>query len=180
MYRRVRQRTQFVPYLASTVSCTMYFLDMRWSLFIPLLSALIFVTCVRSIDPALKAQLDKILNDGVTDRVYTGVAAMAGSLDGSFQYSGAFGRYKYPDDPDDDGIEDAPVELSSRFDLASCSKVVGGTSAIALLYERGYISLDMRVVDILGEEFAKNGKGSVLIRHCLLHNAGFAPDPVPW
>jgi serine-type D-Ala-D-Ala carboxypeptidase len=153
---------------------------MKGILCIPLLCTLLLVTCVRSIDPAVEAQLDDILNDGVTNRVYTGVAAMAGSLDGSFQYSGAFGRYKYPDDPDDDGIEDAAVELSSRFDLASCSKVVGGTSAIALLYERGYISLDMRVADILGEEFAKNGKDSISIRHCLLHNAGFAPDPVPW
>jgi hypothetical protein len=135
---------------------------------------------VTAVSININEELDTILTNGVNDKVYSGVAAMAGSLDGRFRYAGAFGRFKYPDDPDDDGIEDAAVELTSRFDLASLSKVIAGTSAVAILYERGYLQLDTRVADILGKDFAQNGKDTMTIRHCLLHNAGFAPDPVPW
>ena len=36
-------------------------------------------------------ELDRILAQGVKDKVYPGVAAMAGTLDGSFLYSNAIG-----------------------------------------------------------------------------------------
>lgn len=51
---------------------------------------------------------------------------------------------------------------------------------MAWLYQRGYLRLDDLVSTHVGPDFARNGKESVTIRHCLLHNAGFAPDPVPW
>jgi CubicO group peptidase (beta-lactamase class C family) len=40
--------------------------------------------------------------------------------------------------------------------------------------------LDDLVASYLGPDFARNGKAAISLRHCLLHNAGFAPDPVPW
>lgn len=125
------------------------------------------------------SQLDSILSKGVKDRVYPGVAAMAGSIDGSIDYSFAFGSYRYPTDFDDD-IENREIQLNSIFDIASVSKVVGGTSAIALLYEKGYLYLDTKVKDILGDKFAQGGKENVTVLNCLLHNAGFNPDPIPW
>jgi CubicO group peptidase (beta-lactamase class C family) len=128
----------------------------------------------------VESELDEILISGVDTKVFTGVSAIAGSLDGSFTYKGAFGAYKYPGDPENDGIENAPVQLSSLFDMASCSKVIAGTSAIALLYQRGYLNLETPVAEILGDGFAQNGKGTLTIKNCLLHNAGFNPDPVPW
>ena len=66
------------------------------------------------------------------------------------------------------------------FDIASLTKVISTTSAVALLYQEGYLDLDTLVVDILGPSFSSNGKHAISIRNCLLHNAGFAPDPVPW
>lgn len=54
------------------------------------------------------------------------------------------------------------------------------TSAVALLYQNNYISLDTPIQDILGTSFAVNNKQDITIRHCLLHNAGFQPDPSPW
>jgi CubicO group peptidase (beta-lactamase class C family) len=60
------------------------------------------------------------------------------------------------------------------------TKVVSTTSVVALLYQNGYFNLDTRVADILGDDFKNGGKENITILNCLLHNAGFAPDPVPW
>jgi hypothetical protein len=49
-----------------------------------------------------------------------------------------------------------------------------------LLYQEGYINLDTLVVDVLGGDFSANGKDKITVQNCLLHNAGFSPDPVPW
>jgi CubicO group peptidase (beta-lactamase class C family) len=58
--------------------------------------------------------------------------------------------------------------------------VVSTTTAVAWLYQRGYVHLDDLVSSHLGQDFARNGKEGITLHHCLLHNAGFAPDPVPW
>ena len=41
--------------------------------------------------------------------------------------------------------------------------------------------VDMKVSSsqLLGPDFANNGKGSIAVRNLLLHNAGFPPDPNP-
>jgi len=63
----------------------------------------------------------------------------------------------------------------------SLTKVVATTSAAALLYQRGLLSLDTHVGDasLLGERFNNHGKGSIRVENLLLHNTGFPPDPVP-
>ena len=40
---------------------------------------------------------------------------------------------------------------------------------------------DMKVSDpeLLGPDFARNGKEAITVRNLLLHNAGFPPDPKP-
>ena len=38
---------------------------------------------------------------------------------------------------------------------------------------------DTTVADILGSQFSANGKGPITVLNCLLHNAGFPPDPDP-
>ena len=65
------------------------------------------------------------------------------------------------------------------FDMASCTKVVATTSAIAILYQRNLLDLDADVSLYLGKDFRQNGKGNITIRNCLLHNAGYPPDPNP-
>ncbi len=120
--------------------------------------------------------LDLILMGGVENRTYTGVAAIAGMKSGEQLYAAAWGAYEYLDQ----NADATPVSLDSLFDLASCSKVVATTTAVALLYQRGYLCLDGLVVDYLGDEFAQGGKETITVRHCLLHNAGLSPDPVPW
>ena len=126
-------------------------------------------------------QMDKALIEGVSSRVFPGVSAAAGTLDGRISYFGSFGSYKYflEEDGADDDIPNMRVNVDSIFDLASVSKVVAGTTAVALLYEKGYLNLDTLVQDVLGAAFAQGGKENVTIRNCLLHNAGFLPDPDP-
>ena len=66
--------------------------------------------------------------------------------------------------------------------MASCSKVLSVTTVAAILYEQGILDLYMPVADprLLGPEFAQNGKEDIRVLNLLLHNAGFAPDPVPF
>ena len=60
--------------------------------------------------------------------------------------------------------------------MASCTKVVAGTSSLALLYQSGDIRLDDPVYKYL-PGFEANGKESVTVRHLLLHNSGLPADP---
>ena len=69
---------------------------------------------------------------------------------------------------------------ATRFDMASCTKVLATTSAVARLYQMGLLPLDTRVGDVLGARFDAHGKRDITVRNCLLHNAGFAPDPRPF
>lgn len=76
---------------------------------------------------------------------------------------------------------------------------VATTTSVMQFYQRGEINLgtpplpsraeprmltaagsvDSKIVDILGSDFAQNGKGDITVRNLLLHNAGFPPDPNP-
>jgi len=57
------------------------------------------------------------------------------------------------------------------FDLASLTKIVGTTSAVAHLVETGRLDLDVPVVEYL-PEFTGDGKTDVTMRHLLSHTAG--------
>lgn len=87
-------------------------------------------------------------------------------------YSKALGHLTY-------SADDPSTTLDTRFDIASLTKVFSTTSAVALLYERGYLSVEDRVAQYLGDDFKANGKDGISIENCLLHNAGFSPDPDP-
>ena len=64
------------------------------------------------------------------------------------------------------------------------SKVVATTTAAAILYEKGYLSLSSKLSDFLQPDSAQGGaRGSfsdITVRNCLLHNTGFPPDPTPF
>jgi len=80
------------------------------------------------------------------------------------------------------GGDNPPVDpASTLFDMASITKIVGGTTASAILYQAGLLDLDALVADasLLGPAYASGGKGGVRVRDCLLHQAGYPPDPSP-
>lgn len=120
----------------------------------------------------------RILDDGVESRVFPGASALVGGRDGVlFQHS--TGRLTYGEQPPHGSNE--VVSQDTVFDLASLSKVVGTTSVVAWLYEKGYLDLGDLVSSetLLGPAFAQNGKGAITLEDCMLHQAGFPPDPSP-
>lgn len=64
------------------------------------------------------------------------------------------------------------VPLNAMFDLASCSKVVGCTTAAAILYDRKQLDLDAPVAKCLPEFAGPAGHEQVLVRHLLSHSSG--------
>lgn len=59
----------------------------------------------------------------------------------------------------------------TMFDAASLTKVIATTPAILLLAERGNLNLEHPVANFL-PEFAREGKGSITVRHLLTHTSG--------
>lgn len=73
------------------------------------------------------------------------------------------------------------------------------TTAVAQFYQRGELPLgtiylgtcqlwqvllirlsaDTPIMQILGKDYAQQGKGGITVRHCLLHNSGYPADPNP-
>jgi len=65
------------------------------------------------------------------------------------------------------------VKAGQVYDLASLSKVVATTSAIAILVQEGIVSLDDRMSSYLRQLSSRDKKG-ITIRQALAHSAGFA------
>lgn len=70
--------------------------------------------------------------------------------------------------------EQRPMQLETRFDLASLTKVTATLPAVLHLLERGAFRLDDRV-DRFFPGFTGSGKERVTVRHLLTHSAGLAP-----
>jgi uncharacterized protein YbbC (DUF1343 family)/CubicO group peptidase (beta-lactamase class C family) len=64
------------------------------------------------------------------------------------------------------------VPPDAIFDLASCSKVAGCTTAAAILYDRKQLDLDAPVVKYLPEFAGPAGHDEVLVRNLLTHSSG--------
>ena len=85
----------------------------------------------------------------------------------------AFGRI--------DSAADAPqMPVDAIFDLASLTKVVGTTSAAEILYDRGQLDLDARVVRYLPEFGETPGHDKITIRHLLSHSSGLQSADGVW
>lgn len=126
-----------------------------------------------------------VIEKAILNRTFPGAVALVGNSSG-IVFAEAFGKYTYgalpPRSPSHIPVGIVPpMEMRTLFDMASCTKVIATTSAIALMYQSGYLSLDDKVAsaDLLGPQFARNGKTNITVRHLLLHNAGFPPDPEP-
>ena len=116
---------------------------------------------------------------------YLGCVAIVANQNETF-YSKAFGNYTFGTPPPHvpSGFRpnsNPPMQIDTLFDLASLTKIFATTTMTALLYQRGFLDLDTPIGDpsLLGTRFNNNGKDGITVRNCLLHNAGFPPDPVP-
>ena len=139
---------------------------------------LIEILVVSSItDRTILESIDNTLRRGISNHVYPGVVAMAGNREGVLIYQKSFGTHEYLDEHPNSPT----VELDSIYDLASVTKVVATTSAVALLFQRGYLRLEDNIGSLLYDirYNAHGNKQDVTVLNCLLHNAGYQPDPVP-
>lgn len=76
---------------------------------------------------------------------------------------------------------DAPaMPRDAIFDLASLTKVVGTTSAAAILYDRGKLDLDRPVIDYLPAFAGTPGHARITVRHLLGHSSGLFTTDLLW
>jgi len=121
--------------------------------------------------------VENILNAGIKNGAFPGCVCAVG-FKGEMIYKNHFGYFTYGENPPETNYNPA-VTFNTLYDMASCTKVLGATQAVAQFYQRGQMSLLDPITKYLGDEYARNGKSNITVLNCLLHNAGYPPDPVP-
>jgi serine-type D-Ala-D-Ala carboxypeptidase len=120
------------------------------------------VTLVHTIDSILKSQVNTNKIPGAVIEVKIGDEVILKQAYGYAQ------KYDYEHHllarPD-------TMALGTLFDIASLTKVVGTTTSIMLLVDRGLVHIDDPVSKYL-KAFASGDKASITIRHLLTHTAG--------
>ena len=105
-----------------------------------------------------------ILREAVSARAFPG-ASVAVTHRGEVIALKGIGRFTYePSSP--------AVEATTIYDIASVTKVVGTTTATMVLYERGALDLNAKVVDFIPAFDTEPGKKRVTLRMLLAHSSG--------
>ncbi|NJD09514.1 MAG: hypothetical protein FIB01_03375 [Gemmatimonadetes bacterium] len=115
-------------------------------------------------DAAALDSVDALIDRALADGAAPG-AALAVGRHGRLVRLRGYGRLA------PDGAE---VSDSSIYDLASLTKVIGTTSALMLLVDRGQLDLDAPVLRYIPEWQGDAVKNAVTVRNLMLHNAGLA------
>ena len=111
----------------------------------------------------LRNDIDSVVSEAITAKAFPGCVVYAGRGD-SVLFIRSYGHHTY------DSLR--RVAVNDIYDLASITKVVGGTLAMMKLYEGGYYNLD----DPIGNYIDKIGKiGKVTFRQALAHQGGLYP-----
>ncbi|MEP1032155.1 serine hydrolase [Ekhidna sp.] len=107
--------------------------------------------------------IDSVVYDAIKDQAFPGCVVYI-SKDDSILFMRSYGHHTY------DSLR--RVAVNDIYDLASITKVVGGTLAMMKLYDDGKYNLDDRI----GDYIDKIGKvGKVTFREVLTHQAGLYP-----
>jgi CubicO group peptidase (beta-lactamase class C family) len=107
-----------------------------------------------------------LLEEAISQKVFPG-AALAVTLRGALVAWKEFGRFTYE-------VDSPRVMREMLWDLASLTKVIATTSMAMLLWERGKLSLETRVAELLPEfaEAADRRREAVTVRMLLAHSGG--------
>ncbi len=116
----------------------------------------------RAVHDSLHRTIEAILTRGIADSAFPGAIAVIGSKSGPIATVSA-GHV--------DWAPSQAVTPTTVWDLASLTKVVGMTSAVMQLVERGRIDLDAPVQRYLPEWTGPN-KDRVTVRHLITHQSG--------
>jgi len=122
-------------------------------------------------------ELDTFLQNTIDQHAWPGIVAAVFD-DKNIYYRHAAGKYTYDIPPPMNPGKVPPMTFDTLFDMASCTKLLATTTAVATLYEMGVLDLDAPVATYL-PSFAANGKDNILVRNLLLHNSGLKVDPDP-
>jgi CubicO group peptidase (beta-lactamase class C family) len=107
--------------------------------------------------------IQSALQTAVDDGTFPG-AVLAVRLRGASVYERAVGRLSLHPLGDE-------VTVETSYDLASLTKVLATTTALAILLQQGLVSLDGRIDDIL-TELRGRPVGRATVRHLLMHSSG--------
>ncbi len=123
------------------------------------------------IDARLPTILDSVVSAGLAAGAAPG-AALAIGRHGRLVHLTAYGRIDPP-------IEAPAITDSTRFDLASLTKVVGTTTGAMILEEEGRLELDSPLREYLPELDAPD-KAGITVRMLLSHSSGLTPPSGYW
>ncbi len=112
------------------------------------------------------AAVEALIEQAIAERVFPGAVLAVVGPDGLLHLA-AYGQISYgPDAP--------PAAVDTLYDLASLTKVVGTTTAVMRLVERGLLDLD-RPVGADWPAFAVGERARIRLVHLLTHSAGLPP-----
>jgi CubicO group peptidase (beta-lactamase class C family) len=123
------------------------------------------------LDATLGITLDSMVANGLVAGVAPG-AALAVGRHGRLVHLRGYGRV-------DTASNAAAITDSTRFDMASLTKVVATTTAAMILEEEGRLNLDRPVHAYLPELDAPD-KAAITVGHLLRHNGGFRSGMRLW
>ncbi|HET7234186.1 MAG TPA: serine hydrolase [Longimicrobium sp.] len=115
-------------------------------------------------DAALPATLDSLASAAIADRAASGIAIAVGRW-GRLVHLRGYGAVDWA--PGSPAVTD-----STLFDMASVTKVVATTTAMAMLEEQGAVDLDQRVSWYLAG-LSDTAKQHITLRQVLTHRGGF-------
>ena len=118
------------------------------------------------------ARLDSTIEAAIRNEVTPG-AALAIGRRGQIVRLRGYGRLSWNDG-------DYAVTDSSLYDIASLTKVVGTTSAIMILVERGRLDLDAPIHRYLPQWPYDGDHGRITLRHLLSHTSGLPAGANLW
>ena len=118
----------------------------------------------------LSSTVDSILQNAVDKQLIPG-AVIAIKKENKLISKRAYGFAERNDDENKPLTHPVPMTTDHLFDLASLTKVVGTTTSIMLLVDRGLIRVDDPVGKYI-PAFDRGDKKQINIRHLLTHTAG--------
>jgi CubicO group peptidase (beta-lactamase class C family) len=108
------------------------------------------------------AEIDLLIDNGIAEHRMPGAVLW-------IEHDGVIHRKAYGQRALEPVAE--PMTEDTIFDAASLTKVVATTPAIMLLMERGQLEVDAPVQKYI-EEFRRDGKDGITVRHLLTHTSG--------
>ena len=125
------------------------------------------------------ARVTRLVNDAIAAHRLPGAVVQIGH-GGKIEFRQAYGARKLPGEPGLDGAPGPaePMTVDTIFDMASLTKVLGTTTAVLQLYERGEIQFDDPVQAYLPEFNPDNdpNRAQVTLRMLLTHTSGIGGD----